>query len=62
MKTETLDQQAKNLEYLGHFLRNGTANIMGCMKEIEKQLKIMIEVVNTYKKELDADDTKAKTS
>ena len=55
MKKEILDQQAKNLEYLGHYLRNGTANIMGCMKEIEKELRLMIETVNTYKKDLDND-------
>jgi len=51
--SEIKDQQSKNLEYLSHFLRNGTANIQGCMKEIEKQVKIMIEAVNTYKKDLE---------
>ena len=47
------DQQSKNLKYLGHVLRNGTANIMGCMKEIEEELKLMIKAVNAYKKDLD---------
>lgn len=47
------DQQLKNLKHLGHILRNGTANIMGCMKEIEKELKIMVKAVNDYKKDLD---------
>ena len=46
------DQQTKNLKYLAHVLRNGTANIMGCMKEIEKELADMTEAINTYKKDL----------
>ena len=33
------NQQSKNLKCLSHFLFNGTANIMGCMKEIEKELE-----------------------
>ena len=49
------DQQIKNLKYLGHVLRNGTANIEGCMREIEKELKRMVEAVNVYKEDLDDD-------
>ena len=47
------DQQIKNLKYLGHVLRNGTANIEGCMREIEKELKHMVEAVKAYKEDLD---------
>lgn len=51
--SEIKDQQSKNLEYLSHCLRNGTVSIMSCMRQIEKQLKSMIEAVNTYKKDLE---------
>ena len=47
------DQQTKNLKYLGHVLRNGTAKIQGCMREIEKEFKLMTKAVNTYKEDLD---------
>ena len=45
-------QQIKELKYLSHVLRNGTANIMGCMKEIEKELAGMTTAINAYKKDL----------
>ena len=47
------DQQTTNSHYLSHFLRNGTANIEGLMRQIENQLKIMLEGINTYKKDLE---------
>ena len=52
-ETGIIDQQSKNLKYLSHALRNGTANIMGCMKEIEKEMANMIKAVNTYEKDLE---------
>ena len=52
---EDMEQEKKNLKYLSHVLRNGTANIEGCMREIEKELKRMVEAVKAYKEDLDDD-------
>ena len=50
--TEDRDQQLKKLEDLKHNLRNGTGNIMGCMKEIENFLKSMTESIEDYETDL----------
>ena len=43
------DQRQKDLEYLNHVLRNSTARIAGCLKEIEITLLEMGEAMKGFK-------------
>jgi hypothetical protein len=43
------DQRQKDLEYLNHVLRNSTARIAGCLKEIEITLLEMGEAVKGFR-------------
>lgn len=53
--SEVGDQQSKNLEYLRDCLLNGTANIQGCLKHIEEQLRFMTEALSAYERGLNED-------
>ena len=52
MDEEKKDQDAINLKYLNHALRNGIVNMQGCLKEIEDNAKAMKIALNTFEKDL----------
>ena len=41
-------QQHKELNYLRHLILNGTSNIAGMLRQMENQIKLMTEAINTY--------------
>jgi GTP1/Obg family GTP-binding protein len=44
-----MDQLDKDRQYLNHVLRNSTARIAGCLKEIEITLREMNEVMKQFR-------------
>ena len=43
------DQEKKELDYLQHIILNGTAVILGCLKEIEDRISVMASAVKSYR-------------
>jgi hypothetical protein len=51
-----MDQIETDREYLNHVLRNSTARIEGCLKEIETTLLEMAQAVRTFREGLEEKD------
>ena len=43
-------QEKKELDYLRHVVLNGTAVILGCLKEIEERISVMASAIKSYRK------------
>ena len=43
------DQEKKELDYLQHIILNGTAVILGCLKEIEERISVMASAVKSFR-------------
>lgn len=54
-KSQDIAQLQINLKSLRHRLLNGTADIEGCLKQIENYVKSMTEAINICKKSLGND-------
>lgn len=48
LKNNMTDQKKKELDYLRHVILNGTAIILGSLKEVEDRIFMMSSAVKSY--------------